>query len=85
MPKTPLPWRYTYATDAYLDEAAQRAHYEQIEDGIWYASIPGFAGIWAAGFTKAAARRELREALVGWVHVHVEKGGNPLPDVTGDK
>lgn len=81
MPQTRPPWRYVRASEAYLNEAAQRARYEQLSDGTWYGSIPGFAGIWASGHTYEAAQRELREALVGWVQVHVEKGGNPLPDV----
>ena len=57
-----------------------RASYEKIEDGTWFASIPGFVGLWASGSTVEDARRDLLEALDGWIEVCV-KTGQRLPDI----
>jgi predicted RNase H-like HicB family nuclease len=69
------------ADTTYIETALTLAHYEQMEDGTWYASIPGFDGLYATATTENALQHELREMLRGWLHVHVEHGGNTLPTV----
>lgn len=64
----------------YLEAAMDHAEYEKMEDGGWFASIPGFAGLWATGQNIEAARKELREALDGWIEVTI-KTGNHVPAV----
>jgi predicted RNase H-like HicB family nuclease len=66
----------------YLDKAMEHAHYERIEDGTYFGSIPGFAGVWADAATEAACADELREVLEGWVLLHIADH-TPLPTVDG--
>lgn len=52
----------------YLAAAMRRAHYELIdEDQLFFASIPGFDGLWSSGATLEECRDDLAEALEGWV------------------
>ena len=66
----------------YLEAAMDHAEYEKMEDGGWFASIPGLAGLWATGRSIEATRKDLYEALDGWIEVTV-KSGNRVPDVAG--
>jgi predicted RNase H-like HicB family nuclease len=54
-----------------------------MEDGEWYASIPGFPGLWATGPTIEDTRAHLRETLEDWIPVHTRIGKNRLPTVDG--
>ena len=47
-----------------------KARFEQSENGVWFAYIPGFDGLWATGPTRESARVELFETLDGWIDVH---------------
>lgn len=52
----------------YLDTAMGRARYELMEDDEgWFATIPGFPGLYGSGETVEEARRDLRGALEGWI------------------
>jgi len=66
----------------YMSEAMRRAEYERLEDGGgWYARIPGFEGLWASGATIEDARKELYEALDGWLSVNFFVSRLPMPDI----
>src|SRR5216684_2890379 len=39
-----------------------------------------FHGLWVTGSTGEEARKELLEALEGWITVHTRDGKNPLPE-----
>ncbi len=67
---------------AYIEEAMRQATYERIEDGSVFGSIPGFAGLWADADTEEACQLELRDALEGWILLHVADH-TPLPTVNG--
>jgi len=67
---------------AYIEEAMRQATYERIEDGSVFGSIPGFAGLWADADTEETCQRELRDALEGWILLHVADH-TPLPVVNG--
>ncbi len=67
----------------YIKAALRRAHYEQMEEGEWVASIPGFAGRWARGPSIEEARERLIETLYEWIPVHARIGKNRLPDGDG--
>ena len=54
-----------------------------MDSGEWFASIPGFDGLWVTGSTGEEARKELLEALEGWITVHTRDGKNPLPEIDG--
>lgn len=68
--------------DQYLREAMRHAQYERTESG-WYASIPGFQGLWATGETIEDARNDLWSALDGWIFVAVSVSRLPFPALAG--
>jgi len=61
----------------YINAAMTRAKLESLEDGSWYAEIPGFRGVWADAATRAACRRQLREVLEDWIVLNLRLGHNP--------
>ena len=65
----------------YVKAAMHRAQYEQTEDKEWFASIPGFDGLWATGSSIEEAREQLVETLDEWIPVHAWVGKNKLPDI----
>lgn len=66
----------------YMAAAMRRAEYEQLEDGTWFAVIPGFEGLWANGPTRSDCERELRSALEDWILVKTHFN-DPLPVIDG--
>jgi predicted RNase H-like HicB family nuclease len=58
----------------YARQALSMAEFEQTETGEWFASIPGFVGLWASGPTEKGAQQELIEALSGWLTVKHDRG-----------
>jgi predicted RNase H-like HicB family nuclease len=66
----------------FIETAIGRARYEKMESGECFASIPGLAGLWATGTTVETARKDLLEALDGWLEVTV-KAGSRVPAVGG--
>jgi len=80
----PLEQGATVATYLeYVRAAMRHAEYEQMEDGNWYASIPGLKGLWATGQTKDEAKNELFSALDGWLYINAHVGKQPLPEFDG--
>jgi predicted RNase H-like HicB family nuclease len=51
----------------YVEKAMQSAEYEFIEDGTFFASIPGFDGLWGNAKTVELCRNDLRGALESWL------------------
>ena len=43
----------------------EKAEYKKLENGTWFAEIPGFKGVWANGDTVEKCRTELLEVLEG--------------------
>ena len=41
---------------AYLNATLKNAKYKMLENGEWFAEIPGFAGVWASAATVEACR-----------------------------
>ena len=66
----------------YIAKAVEKADYEKMENGRFFATIPGFKGLWAQGKTVEAARRELISTLEDWVLISFRRG-YPVPRVTG--
>jgi predicted RNase H-like HicB family nuclease len=56
----------------------RHAHFELLENGRFYGSIPGFQGVWSEGATLEECRDELVEALEGWMIVKL-RGGEDVP------
>jgi len=51
----------------YLDAAIEDAIYKALDDGSWFAEIPGFEGVWANGPSAEVCRKELIEVLEEWL------------------
>lgn len=68
----------------YCDAAMHQAIYRRVRGGQdrIYAAIPGMPGLWARGFTREEAERDLREALEWWVLTAVFEH-RPLPTYDG--
>jgi predicted RNase H-like HicB family nuclease len=66
----------------YMDKAMQHAQYERIEDGTYFATIPGFEGLWANGSTEQECKKQLREVLEGWILLGIAHH-DTLPEVEG--
>jgi predicted RNase H-like HicB family nuclease len=43
----------------YIKAGLKKAEYKKLEDGSWYAEIPGFKGVWANGESVEECRNEL--------------------------
>jgi len=67
---------------AYIQAAMRLAHYEILEDGTFYAEIPGFQGVFANADTLEACREQLQAVLEGWIVLGLRMG-HWLPTVDG--
>ena len=68
----------------YCQKALERAQYKRLEDGTWFAEIPGFQGVWANGPNVEQCRNELITVLEEWLLLKI-RDGDPIPDVGGLK
>ena len=66
----------------YLNAALKKAEYKKIEDGTWYANIPGFTGVWANADSVEECRNELREVLEEWLILKI-RDEDPIPTING--
>jgi predicted RNase H-like HicB family nuclease len=57
----------------YIEAAMKRAHYEVMEDGDFFATVPGLKGLWASASTRVECERELRDTLEGWLIVMLRR------------
>ena len=70
---------------AYFEAAMRHAVYRHVraEQERTYAAIPGVEGLWARGFTREEAERDLREALEWWTLTAIFEH-RPLPAFDGN-
>jgi predicted RNase H-like HicB family nuclease len=66
----------------YTQKALEMAHYKILENGTWFAEIPGFEGVWANAQTVEACRKELLEVLEEWLVLKLIDN-DPIPEVEG--
>ena len=66
----------------YIRAALQLAEYKKLDNGDWFAEIPGFEGVWADGASVEACRSELEEVVGEWLLLKV-RDGDPLPVIDG--
>lgn len=66
----------------YIQGALENAEYKKLDDGTWFADIPGFVGVWANRKTVEECRKELVEVLEEWLILKL-KDGDPIPHVHG--
>ena len=59
----------------YIEAALSKARYEIIEDEEpYYGEVPELEGVWATGKTLEECRKNLAEAIDGWIVVRLRKG-----------
>jgi len=66
----------------YIHHVMRHAHFEIMETGRFYGSIPGFQGVWSEGATLEECRDELIDVLESWLVVTL-RGGKDVPVVDG--
>lgn len=64
----------------YIQAAMREAHYELMENGRFFGSIPSCKGVWGEGATLEECREELRGALESWIAVGL-RFGHELPKI----
>jgi predicted RNase H-like HicB family nuclease len=58
---------FVAALTEYMQAAMRHAEYERLDDGDWYAHIPGLAGLWASAKAVEDTRKDLYSALEDWL------------------
>ena len=66
----------------YMNKAMEKSEYKQLEDGTWFAEIPGFEGVWGKGKTVGEALKDLWEVLEEWILLKI-RDGDVLPVIEG--
>ena len=66
----------------YTQKALERAEYKKLDDGTWFAEIPGFEGVWANATSVEECRRELLEVLEEWLILKI-RDMDPIPELEG--
>lgn len=64
----------------YIQGAIKKAEYKKLEDGTWFAEIPGFTGVWANSPSLENCRQELIDVLEEWLILKL-RDGDPIPEV----
>lgn len=67
----------------YMHEAMRLAHYELMENGRFFATIPLLKGLWAEDATLEACREELQSTLEDWIMIKVRLSDKDLPVLNG--
>lgn len=66
----------------YIQRAMKKAHYELMENGRYFGSIPGCDGVWAQGKTLESCRQALQSTLEDWLLLGLQLG-HKLPVIAG--
>ena len=66
----------------YCQKALKKAQYRKLEDGTWFAEIPGFTGVWANGESVEGCRIELIDVLEEWLILKL-RDQDTIPQVEG--
>jgi predicted RNase H-like HicB family nuclease len=66
----------------YIQKALGKAEYKVLDDGTWFAEIPGFEGVWANASTVEECRRELSEVIEEWLVLKI-RDRDPIPEIEG--
>ncbi len=66
----------------YIQHAMRLAHYELMENGRFFGTIPGCKGLYAEGKTLEQCREELQSTLEDWLLLGLQLGHN-LPVLDG--
>lgn len=56
----------------YIQKQLKKARFKKLEDGTYFATIPGLKGIWANAKSLRECKKELEEVLEGWLLLKVQ-------------
>jgi len=68
----------------YCQKAIEKAQYRKLEDGTWFAELPGFKGVWANADTVEKCRKELITVLEEWLILKL-RDKDAIPTIDGIK
>ena len=66
----------------YIQAGLCEAHYELMENGRFFGSVPSCQGAWGEGATLEETREDLRGAFESWIAAGLRLGHN-LPPIAG--
>ena len=66
----------------YIREAMRLAHYELMENGRFFATVPPLEGLWAEEVTLEKCREELHSTLEDWLLLGLQLG-HEIPVIAG--
>ena len=66
----------------YIRKAVEKTNYKMLDNGNWFAEVPGFEGVWAEGKTVEKCRTELIEVLEEWLILKL-RDNDPIPKIEG--
>lgn len=66
----------------YIQRAMSHAHYEMVEKGCFFGTIPKCKGLWAESKTLEQCRAELQSTLEDWLLLGLQLG-HKLPVIDG--
>jgi len=66
----------------YIEAAMRQAHYELMEDGRIFATIPPCEGLWTDDDTLEGAREQLQDVLGDWILIKA-RHGDTFPVIAG--
>ena len=66
----------------YCQKAIEKAEYKRLDDGTWFAEIPGIEGVWSNEKTIEASRNELVTVLEEWIVLKL-RDGDTVPEMGG--
>ena len=78
-----VPFLRMASLTEYQRAAMRNARYEELEEGGWYAHIPGLPGLWASSQTVEDTRNDLLSALEDWLYVNAYVAHLDLPAFDG--
>ena len=66
----------------YIQKALTKAQYKLLDDGTWFAEVPGFEGVWANVTTVEGCRQDLMEVMEEWLILKI-RDRDPIPQIEG--
>lgn len=69
--------------EKYRRAVMKRVEQRRLEDGTWYADIPGFEGVWANEETLQDCLNVLDEVLLDWLLLKIENEDRDIPVIEG--
>ena len=66
----------------YIQKALRKAEFKLLDNGTWFAEIPGFEGVLANAQPVEECRIELQEVLEEWLVLKI-RYRDPIPEIEG--